>query len=656
MRENQNTLSEGGLLAMIQNSSIEVQTSPVGRPSVPAWFAEVVILSQHLTTKGLLEAFAHQVRLARGRFGSYEPLDFLAVLIGYARSFDRTLADFFQRLAPFGAAFMALFGRATLPHRATLSRFLAHVDHPCLESFRHLFEQNSFAEGWTTDSIGGIWDRQGRRSIVFDVDATRQAARQRALPCDPTLPPPRRRLDEVCAPGYTGRKRGEVVRTRTVALQMHTRQWIGTYAGRGNGDYQEELASALRAITTYLELFALTAQLALVRLDGQYGDVVAIAQLIGAGVHLVARARGYRVLEHPQIQRVLAHPPTARVTRVNSEEEVELFDGGWLPLDEGVPQTRIIVARHPAPAPGKRVSVGKCIGEWVYEIFITTLPADGFLVEDVFDLYHGPGAGAPVLADEDLEADPDRWCSYTECGQDLWQVACQWVWNLRLSLGKPMQEAELREMEWAPPKEAPPWLEAVEDSPQEYGPWQWAAAFGAATGRFGADAFVLQEDGKLRCPAGSSLWLSEVRQENAFTQRATYLGFRTDCEPCALKEQCLGRGAKGNRARRVSAVRRLLPSPAVVEHKPIVLGSIRWVDVAGRTLRRTWMAHWRSQYVEVIALTTIAENPSPPPRPPRAVRSHHRWSWHDRLASTAGFGPPQRRVTIAGVPAFLASN
>lgn len=71
---------------------------------------------------------------------------------------------------------------------------------------------------------------------------------------------------------------------------------------------------------------------------------------------------------------------------MSSEEEVELFDGGWLPLDEEVPQTRIIVARHRTPPTGKGVSVGKCIGEWVYEIFITTLPADGFLVEDVFDL------------------------------------------------------------------------------------------------------------------------------------------------------------------------------------------------------------------------------------------------------------------------------
>jgi hypothetical protein len=311
---------------------------------------------------------------------------------------------------------------------------------------------------------------------------------------------------------------------------------------------------------------------------------------LSAGVYLVTRARGYRVLEHPQSQRVLAHPPTATVTRVNSDEVVELFDGGWLQLDEGLSQTRVIVARHCAPAPSKRIPVGKRVGEWVYELFITTLSAEGFLVEDVLDLYHGRGAFEAVPASEDLEEDPDRWCSYTECGQDLWQVACQWVWNLRLSLGKTMQEGELRQMEWAPPKEAPPSLLAVEDSPQEYGSWQWATAFGAATRRFGADAFVLQGNGNLRWEARSSLWLSEVRQENAFTQRAIYRGLRTDCQPCSLKEQCLGRGAKGDRARRVNAVRRLLPPPAVVTRKLIVLGSMRWVDVAGRALRRTWTA------------------------------------------------------------------
>src|SRR6266699_1482321 len=120
---------------MIPNQCIEVHTSPVDRFSVPAWFAEIVILIQHLATNGLLEAFAHQVRLVRGRFGSYEPLDFLALLIGYAISGERTRASFFERLEPFESAFMALFGRRCLPHRSSLSRFLAAVDRPCLEAF-----------------------------------------------------------------------------------------------------------------------------------------------------------------------------------------------------------------------------------------------------------------------------------------------------------------------------------------------------------------------------------------------------------------------------------------------------------------------------------------------------------------------------------------
>ena len=107
---------------MIPTPCIEVQTSPLDCPSVPAWFAEVVIIARYLATKGLLDAFAHQIRLVRGRFGSYEPIDFLALLIGYAISGERTLADFFERLAPFETAFMALFGRSCLPHRSSLSR------------------------------------------------------------------------------------------------------------------------------------------------------------------------------------------------------------------------------------------------------------------------------------------------------------------------------------------------------------------------------------------------------------------------------------------------------------------------------------------------------------------------------------------------------
>jgi hypothetical protein len=227
---------------MIPNPSIEVQTSPVDRPSVPAWFAEVVILSQHLATKGVLEAFAHHVRLARGRFGDYEPLDFLALLIGYAISGERTFSDFFHRLAPFGTAFMALFGRADLPHRAsTLVVFWRTSTVPAWKPFANSSSNTILLRsGPQRQSVGfGIGRGATASSLTWMPPAKRHGSErcpliQHCFPLD---------VDSMRSARQATRdaQRGEIVRTRTVALQMHTRQWIGTYAGRGSGDYQGEL-------------------------------------------------------------------------------------------------------------------------------------------------------------------------------------------------------------------------------------------------------------------------------------------------------------------------------------------------------------------------------------------------------------------------------
>ena len=121
---------------------IEIRTSPEDVPSIPAWFAEVVVLARHFTQQGHLNAISQGVRLARGRAGTFDVIDFVAVLLGYAVSGEVTLAAFFDRLLPFAQPFMALFGRNQLPHRATLSRFLADVDAPCRDALRHAFQDD----------------------------------------------------------------------------------------------------------------------------------------------------------------------------------------------------------------------------------------------------------------------------------------------------------------------------------------------------------------------------------------------------------------------------------------------------------------------------------------------------------------------------------
>jgi hypothetical protein len=192
-------------------------------------------------------------------------IDFVAVLLGYAISGEGTLEAFYTRLSPFASPFMALFGRDQLPARSTLSRFLAALDQAPVEALRELFLEDLCRRPLTKEQPGGLWDRQGTHWLVFDVDGTRQAARQRALPHTSDLPPTQRRLDQVCAPGYQGRKRGEVVRTRTAVLQAHTHQWVGSFAGAGNGDYRGELQRAVKAISAYMKAQPLPLSQAVVR-------------------------------------------------------------------------------------------------------------------------------------------------------------------------------------------------------------------------------------------------------------------------------------------------------------------------------------------------------------------------------------------------------
>src|SRR5215469_5278634 len=92
----------------------------------------------------MLQAIQEQVRFARARFGHYDLIDFVTVLIGYILSGEPTLLAFYERLAPFAEPFMALFGRARLPYRSTLSRFLAALDQSPVEALRTLFQNDLF--------------------------------------------------------------------------------------------------------------------------------------------------------------------------------------------------------------------------------------------------------------------------------------------------------------------------------------------------------------------------------------------------------------------------------------------------------------------------------------------------------------------------------
>jgi hypothetical protein len=272
-------------MTSIADASLLIQTSSPSVPAPPSWWGEVVVLVSSLRQHGTLTKISERGRFARRRFGRYEVLDFLAVLFGSAISGERTREAFYERLQPFAIPFMALFGRDQFPARSTLSRFLAALTAESVEALRTLFLDAVLSRPLTNDSHkqldGGLVDRTANAWVVFDIDGTRAAARQRAVPTGEDLPPALRRLDDVCAAGDTGRTRGQEVRTRTVISQAHGFQWLGTFGNRGNGGCREELRKALAALSRYLAAHQLSAQRTLVRLDGQYGSGAVLADLAG---------------------------------------------------------------------------------------------------------------------------------------------------------------------------------------------------------------------------------------------------------------------------------------------------------------------------------------------------------------------------------------
>jgi hypothetical protein len=665
------------------HSTVHVQIASENRPSTPAWFGEVAIVAQVLSSSGVLRKIEEEVRFARARFGIYELIDFVAVLIGYAVSTEASLQTFYERVQPFAPAFMALFGRQNLPHRSTLSRYLAALDQPVIEAVRVQFLDDLLVRTAQTFPPGGLWDREGKHWLVMDVDGTKQAARQRALPKLAELPAAHRRFERVCAPGYLGRKRGEVARTRTTVLQAHSHQWLGTFAGPGNESYRAELDCACQAIIRYAGELCMPLPHILIRLDGLYGTTAVLLSLLQSGMGVIGRWKDYGVLDLPAIAARLKEPADAQTIHPESGASRSLFDCPAVVLDATLPPVRLIIATHPTSSTSKP-PVGTLRNGIVYEVFLSTAPQAALTCIDVLDLYLHRGSFETVLADEDAEQQTDRWCSHTTWGQQFWQIVNQWIWNLRLHLGQHLTSAALCWTEFAPVQEAVSPAQTTQEavSPAQttqYGPPRWAQP--SFTKGFAGTDFVPQPDGTLRCPAGHPLSAHERRPERNGSLRVVYGARIVHCRSCPLRAQCL-ESPTTKKPRQVSAVfwpvqdaspsqaSPALPSPPpsggcngsfqlAPEALPQAPHPVLWADWPRASFRRQWLSTLRTQTVELTeGSLAAAEVPSVshPPIQTRAQRAHYRLSWLQRLARNArSTSAPALTITVYGLPASLAA-
>jgi hypothetical protein len=171
-------------MTSIADSSVTIQTTPEPNFSTPSWFGEVVVISSYLRKHGVLSKINEQVRFTRKRFGRYDVIDFLAVLFGCAISGERTDGGSstrgFSPLPSLSWPCLSVIDCLLVqPSRAFWQRSPRLQSKRCARSFLMICSRVPLRE---TAQTGGLVDRKGDNWMVFDIDGTREAARQRALP------------------------------------------------------------------------------------------------------------------------------------------------------------------------------------------------------------------------------------------------------------------------------------------------------------------------------------------------------------------------------------------------------------------------------------------------------------------------------------------
>lgn len=648
---------------------------------LPDWATQFVILASELRRRGWLDRIEQLLRVARQ--GGYVGLDIFAVLLAlfcWPRPDRRTRAlKAFDSACSFcRSQLAAVLDRRKWPGQSAVSRFLAVVPagSMLLQAGAEMLRMGigplaSRADAQARDTLGEGWH-------VLDFDPTVLAIRQRALPEGDDLPEPVRRVCAIAAPGYAGRKRGELQLSVGALQHAGSGLWLQTMAQVGNPTVSIMLAAMLPAARAWLTEARQDVARAVVRADGAAGNIPSLKAFVDQGLHFLTRLAWYPLLELPAVRAHLAEARWVEVPDSGSgpkRQAAELGVWPWqgrLPDDapEGLAQARLVVTRF---ASDKKRGAGRVQDDWQYELFGTDLDARAWPAAELAQLYFSRASLENRFAQGMAELGLDKLFSMSLGGHWLVVLIGLFVWNLRTILGAeraalPVQDApqvpRQETVVTAPPPQ-PTSSEPAPVPPETAQPAQ-APAPGSLLARLAGrnwrkiearhPGWKWQPQCGLLCPAGLVVPPHKLRD------RA--LIFRTrerDCLQCPQRQQCFG-DVKPNRLERevavsvsdlgitraeVTAGRHALPRPV----SPIPTSAPAWAPPA-HVQAGPWQAQppllvpsvLRAGLIQAVLGATariLLQGDEPPPRKPAGLassaghRQHRRLTWKQRLALNA---------------------
>lgn len=660
---------------------------------IPDSLTEAASLLLDLSKRGVVEKAGEHVRIRRQ--GGYSGLDvWLFLLVLFTTGAQRGIRPLWEKeLRPHARQLAALGGRRKLISPASLSRALDSVEPELLRQ----------ASPWMLLDMPDVddllrhpavmsYDAHGCGWHVFDVDPTVETLRHRALPLDDELPEPRRRSENTAAPGYSGRKRGDVQFRRTAVEHSGSSLWLHGHLSAGNGHSVVDLELGLDAVTRMCERIGHPRSAALVRMDGEFGGVPAFVACRERALPFITRLNRPKLYEDPEVLRRLRSAVWYRVPDSLSGPRRAATDLGILRIAPGT-QTRRpdgtrydpveirVVASILQPTGGKAKS-GRLLDGWQVELFAVDVSADAWPAPDAIAMYFGRTAQENRFAQEDRETGLGRIISYHLPGQELATVVGMSLWNYRVVRGfrqesppaaAPIQKLRHPQVDDRIPEHWPrdpvvqetlnalDWRALLANRPG----WRWCP-----------------ERAALYCEDGRELTLTSVRPAEHAAGRTGIIFRRPTggCTDCSARPTCLA-SARENACKhaefsipteaaaclreRLEQVRRQPkkePTITPIEAKPGPLESIESLFLPAAA-RKSFLDAFIGATLHVI----VEQTPDPPAWPrlvarDKADRQRRRKTWRqnvDRYALPEGSrvfvqvaGSPQLRTMLgeAGPP------
>lgn len=333
---------------------------------------------------------------------------------------------------------------------------------------------------------------------------------------------------------------------------QHSGSGISVHAhlSPGNGEGVVDFERALDSIVETCTRLEHPLNRALVRMDGEFGNVPWFTACRERGLPFVTRLNRPKLYEDPQILELLRTAKWVRVPDSKSGPRRSAADIGVLTVHPGErtrrpggamyePVTiRVVATIFKKTGDAKR---GRTIDGYQVELFVVDAAADAWPAPEAIAAWFGRIAEENRFAQEDRELGLDRIISYHLPGQELAALVGLSVWNLRVARGfeldPPPARRQVQALRHAP----------VDDSIPSAWPrdpvlktllngLDWTVMLAARTGwRWDSAA------GDLRCTDGRPLTLTTVRPGEHAPGRTNIILRRptAGCEDCVPRSTCL---------------------------------------------------------------------------------------------------------------------